>query len=178
MDDLTKLAEEECYNDLANSLKRLVSSFMRQYGMSRSMVEGYEELLSIANELFIYANRTHDTTLGDYGKRIRYVVWSGLLDHITKLAKRSKQCRQLNIDFDNHESEWLEQAPEFLPNLLANLSDDAKGVVRLVLDPPKEASRFMTAANWRKRLTKTLLGMGWTTVRIAQAFSEIAQALK
>lgn len=202
MDELTKLAEEECYHDMVKLLHHTIHLFIKQYGV----LEGYQELASIADEIFLLAHRSHDPDKGEYSKRIRYKVWNGLVDHVRKLSWRSNLHRQHNVDFRAHDRgidtfdlgegyvltknettlkleravyrDWRNEM--FLVQMLDSLSDDAKGVVRLVLDPPEgtEPKRARTPSQWKGFLSRTLKEMGWGTVRIAEAFAEISRAIR
>ncbi len=204
MDNLAKLAEEECYHDMVKLLHHTIHMFVKQYGV----LEGYEELTSIANELFLMAHRSHQETKGKYSERIRYKVWTGLVDHLRKLSWRNRLCKQHNVDFQEHDrgigttldALWEEAHPHiykgetalkleraiyrdwrhemFLVRILDSLSDDAKGVVRLVLDPPEEPKRAKTPSQWRGHLARILKEMGWTSARIAQAFTEIGNSIQ
>ncbi len=201
MNDLAKLAEEECYQDMVKLLHHTIHLFVKQYGA----LEGYQELTSIANELWVQAHRSHDAQKGGYSERIRYKVWNGLVDHLRKLAWRSNLCRQHNVDFRAHDRgidtfdlgeghilvkgetalkleravyrDWRNEM--FLAQVLDGLSDDAKGVVRLVIDPPEgtDPKRARTPTQWRSFLSRTLREMGWGARRIAEAFSEISRAI-
>ncbi len=64
----------------------------------------------------------------------------------------------------------------FIDDLLANVSDDAATLVRLVLRTRKRTGQ--RPAEVKKHSIRTLLGLGWSGPRIAAAFNEVKEFIR
>ncbi len=132
-----------------------------------------DELLSEANEHFITACRTYEDDHGaDVGTWIYYRIWHGLQStRRTEDRRNSHRNGALDVDDAPRNERGL-----FIDDLLANVSDDAATLVRLVLRTRKRTGQ--RPAEVKKHSIRTLLGLGWSGPRIAAAFNEVKEFIR
>ena len=114
---------------------------------------------------------------------IRLSVRRGLVGERRREARRNALLPR-NYDYDVSSAAGQDQRIE---RLLIELSDDARHVVLLLIDPPvRLVERLSLQQRWREHdpatvlpiLAKWLRGEGWTKGKIKQTFNEIREAVQ
>lgn len=170
----------EAYALVKNLMFDQVHKFYRRYGGDR------EELIGQAGEAFArgHAEFVSGTTVGghpikdSYATSIRRWVWFVLFDKMrARIAKNDLTEAIGERDFEDPSASfdavgWAEE-----------ISDDARAVVQLIVEPPRglrlaAERRGGTARNYRSTVREWLADRGWPTARINAAFAQIKDALK
>jgi len=155
-----------------------------------------EDLFSQSTLLFMQAfvsfDRSKDTSFSSW---LYTKVYYGLLDYVKRDVYRAKPYRggrtSGNIkSCDMQEAErtnaaFSSPAPSFfLVELLEQLSEEARVVVTIALEPPPGLQEAMLADNpnpsgpsTRRGIRQYLLGLGWTGKQVSECFREIKMAL-
>lgn len=157
---------EACYARSLPLLLEVVRRFRRRYGGDR------DELLSLANWLWLEAFRSWQPGRSPLAKRLGNQIWLGLLARKRQEAEREQLLLRETIDPDRIAIPQRMRLGE----RLAELSTEAQQLARLVLetDRMRQNCRNRPLAD---RLTDWLLELGWTGKEIIKAFSEIQEAL-
>lgn len=171
-------SDEETWQASESFVSQTVHAFYRRYGGD------LEELFSEARLHFMKALRSHDPTKGLLGRRVRKVVWYGLLDTKRIQTKRASKLprvhrfdvRQGKVRPDEAGTDDLGQLPARrsfdVDRFLADLSEDASVVVKMALEKPRPA-----VGQVRDLIESILCDLGWAYRRVREAFDEIRDVL-
>ena len=192
-DNAQRRAMEETYRDVEDIICRITMMYLQQRGGD------FEELKAEANLIFMKVFRTYDKSVGiSFENWVKYKIFRELISNGRKVASRSKRLNHAqgvggSEQLGETASDPLQElpqpeAPRFsLSGLLRILSDDAKHVVRITLDMPRDvihAARARSAAGTenpksiRAALHEFLKDSGWEPSRVRDSFEEIQEALK
>lgn len=173
---LQKEAITSTYEDVEFLIKKTVHEFQKRYGGD------FEELQSHAHLLFMDAWKKHNRERASFPTWCRYRVWYGLLDVLRTKMQKDNRHKQVPLSPDaTAPRPWLRE-------FLADLSNDAKMIVMLVLDTPKDIELNMRRrrrlykeekdrARTRRAVREFLRDIGWTKDQVRTAFTEIKEAL-
>lgn len=172
---------EETYFDVSDMLDATTKKFMRRFNR---FPDQYEELRADANTYYLEAYRSFRSDGGlSFRRWVFKRVWFGLLDSIRKEAFRAARLKKNPLP-DENELPTHQQKFSLL-ELLDELSEDARTIVELVLDPPLDV-RLHVECRRQKKTTRNnvvasfreyLRDLGWSARRIADSFDEISAAL-
>lgn len=155
--------------DACNKLVRTAANRIR--------VWDHEETLSLARYYYVLARTDHDPARGPLDKRLSYMIHTRLTDR-RKAEIRHRKRFQWHHDVSRHAA----KSSFDLQALLAEISEDAREVIALVLEPPIEITTSMAekanVTTKRNALKSLLRDMGWSITRIGEVFQEIREALK
>lgn len=174
---------DEGYALVRNLIFDQVHRFRRRYGGD------VDELVGEANLAFV---RGHEQFVGgvmkngqpirtEYHRHIRYWVWYELFDAMR--ARLSRHALVAIVPVADYGDYNLAAPAGFDAMEFADeLSEDARYVAQLVLDPPVAVSRVAVAKgaqprNFRSTIRDHLKDRGWANARINAAFGEIKETL-
>jgi DNA-directed RNA polymerase specialized sigma subunit len=171
----------ETYDGVEMLLYHTVNKFRRRYRLD------YDDAKSAAMLGFVQAYDTFDPSIDpSFNKWVLTKVWSNLFDAFRRQIQDSK--RPLETTGDNP-IEYMESFPEphkpefRVADFIGELSDDAKFVVTMVFNPPKQVVKTVkkfgedTDINLRMAVKHFLIDTGWAVNRIRRAFREVRNAL-
>jgi len=160
---------EMTYEDV----KKLLYQLVWQYGRG-----DWEEAMARANLAYARAYRGwqpgHRTRFSTYLHR---AVVNELLDFRAEHAKRSvKESLSPEGDLDRNPAG---RRVHLFDAIRADLSDDARLLVQLVIDTPGDLVNLAACrpANCRRRLYRKLKGIGWSMARVINSFDEVREVL-
>lgn len=193
----------DTYGDVAKLISYMVKRFQKRFGGD------YGELLSEANALFIRAYDEFDPNHEGACKFSSFVsngIWTGLSNFRQKQLKerqiRWQPGRYKDAPLPYDEDGELEVAAPAksrfdLSEFMSELSSDAKDLVRLLFNLPKEVEQEAQARTaqmdeqrncpgqhlcldkaLKTTIRKYLLARGWSPERINRRWAEINTALK
>ena len=158
---------EETFEDVKHLILQEAKRHRRNYGGD------LEELVAEGNLIFMKAYDGYDPRLGNprntgkFGRRIRFMVRTGLLDAHRTRASRAKH----RVDAD------VDSAPDrkrfYLDHFLRELSPEAAALARTVVEKHRKARNHNL--DWVYGMLKDI---GWSLKQILKAFDEIADALR
>lgn len=168
-------AATETYADVEKLIYDTAWKFRKQFGGD------IDELIADANTHFMraYTATSFDPLKSCFTTWVRNIVWRGLLaDHTTA---RRRRVRVIPTDVEFQEPAKEDRSGK-IGEMLTELSEDAKMVVSLVLQPPAElyyesVRRGDKPRNLRSALRDYLHTIGWGLERVAESFSEIKDVL-
>lgn len=176
---LSQDAVNETYKDLERMLFQLTHKAARRFGVR------FEDLLPAAQNGFVYAYRTYNP---NNKRKAKFVTWcyfvvnkeiANWMEEHVKHSKRSASHVEVNDETLGASS----TDAAFRSDLEAELSDDAKHVVHLILDTPEDIRalyRFNKANTSRDALRcarEHLMDIGWSASRVVESFNEIRALL-
>ena len=161
------------------SVERLLCEMANQFYCCNQC--SFEDKLSTANLGYARACREYDPEKGVFTTIVVWKVRGALLQH-------KRNCfLQSTLFHLNPEMQNVQYTPSnTILNYFHELSDDAKQVVNIIMDAPKEIKPLFVwnsrgEQRWTKKLRcilKThLTDHGWDMVRISKAFCEVRDAL-
>ncbi len=165
-------AVEETYCDVEKLIHKLTWSHVRKYGRD------YDEALSDAHLGFMAAYKKFD------GRRSQFITlcyWY-VRGYLLNGMNRPQGCSiKAKIEFDRsirHSTDSLVVVADDISfdveKLMSELSEDARVVIRLVLDLP----RVQTPSKLKRSVFQHLQRMlGWTAARCIETFREVMEAL-
>lgn len=169
-----KLAQD-CSQETYDDIGRLVYACVQQFIKRHNGRWDREELVSVAHVWYMRAVTTYRMGAGTkFSTWVRINVWYGLQIHTKQIMHRSKTIL-LGLDGDRETTR-----PSFSQNFLSDLSDTTKCVWQVIQTLPDELSqilRYQTPRARQRVLSAYLLGLGYSSNVIAQAFSELREAL-
>ncbi len=167
---LTELAETETYRDLERLVNKLCWWAVEHLGGD------YSDYESAADQAYTKAVQTHDPARGQITTHVWWCVRNRLLSVAATERRHRERCRT-DLDLDRLPA----RGKTFdLEALLLDLSEDARTVVRLVVDTPGDLARLcrMRRVDWMQQaLGRALRNMGWTIGRVVESFDEVKEAL-
>jgi len=174
---ITLDATTETYFDIQNLIFDTVWKFQRQNGGD------FDEMVAEANLIYMKAFLSHNPNKSQFSTWLRFALWKGLIDFRRFIREEN---RYINIKhFEEIENFHLYPASTYIPfwDLISELSDDAKTIVDLILEPPEimqsAALRKGNAPCNIKTALRTHLSyvLGWSANQIKNSFQEIAAVL-
>lgn len=167
---LTELVETETYRDLERLVSKLIWWAVEYRG---GRFDDYEDA---AQEAYARAVRTHDPARGAITTHVWWCVSHKLASVAARERKHRERCRtDLDLDLMPARTKAFD-----MEVLMLDLSDDARTVVRLVVEAPGDLARLcrMRRMDWAQTLLwDTLKGLGWTVGRVVESFDEVREAL-
>ena len=172
----------ETYNESQEVLWSQIKRFRRRIKHPDATPDN---LLSIANEVFVIVYTDFDDTKSSsFSKRLSFLIWFRFLREFVQIPTQEKrrvtgETRVINMA----EHEIAEPTkPSFdITEFLEELSIDAKMIVKLVIDTPKDLRSAINkehlSSHLKSGIKHYLTGLGWTTKRVTESFSEISTAL-
>jgi hypothetical protein len=178
-------AINETYEDVRNLIYSIVHQFIRRHGHQWGT---FDELLAQANWDFMVAYEDHGRKDGNRSSTSSFSSWcywvvsKGLLEQQRTTIRRDRQCRIVVCDM----------TPDILPggvslfqfiDLLDELNDDARQIVRLVFRYPETLLDCMRSRkgcpkrNAQAVIRQYLYGCDWTPGRVTAAFENITSHL-
>lgn len=169
---------DEGYETVKNLIYHQVHKFFERYGGD------FDELLAEANLAFVQGHRQFiedaaaSKPTGTYHSTIRNWVWYEMFEQMRTRLRRGSIV-QISEFFDD----TTKTNPWDTGIFVAELSNDARYAVMLVLDPPEEIKRVAEAKGGEPRNYRSTVrvhleeDLGWKEGRIAAAFMEIREAL-
>lgn len=152
-----KAALTETFLEVEKLIYSTVYRFQRRFGGDT------DELIGMANELFIDAYHSYDRR-SSFPYWVGYVIYKGLMAWYRKERKRASILNRVDVDTDQTET-----VKKFsVRQLMLDLGEDAIIVVRLLLE---------TNNNDKSTLFRCLESLGWSVARIMESFAEITRVL-
>lgn len=176
----------ETYDEMLPIIWNQIHEFKRRFRDTPANAITHEELLSSANETFVDTYYNYDHTRGPFFKRLSFQIWYNFLkEHVIKVNRRTVRENGCVNYVDMSEDPFPTNQQRFnLLEFIDELTEDAKVVVRLILDTPEDliiAMRNDTPRpgrqSTRANLKQYLHGMNWDGRRIRETFSEITTTL-
>jgi hypothetical protein len=167
---------EETFQEVRESIEIVAKRFKRRFGGD------YEEIMDRA--YYFYCLGYDDYNYEDHGK-VPFDKWICRYVHLKLL----NAWRTFDLHWEWRkdkrvpvESAVIHDDPTNGECILDVLSPDAKEVVLLTLDPPKQLKFNILIkggypTSYRSSIREHLLNLGWTTSRITESFKEIGKAL-
>lgn len=171
---MNNTALTETYAEVREAVVGTARKFQARYGGDS------QELLAQANLLFVTAVRDYLPDRGQFLPWLRFRVWTGLAE-MTREELRRHKSRNSGLDVDT----IPRKAPSGLTALLVDLSNDARALIALLLDPPP-AALFNARVFGSPRVPDNLFdgvctmlsACGWGDERLDLAIREVEEALK
>jgi len=167
-----ELLAQESFEDVKLLVWDCVHKFHRKYG---DLYGTREELFSEGCYGYTLAYNRYDHEKGTFPTYVRNMVNFKLME---LLRTETKHRVRYNAVEDIETADRVH--PFSLMEFLEEVSEDARAIVSLVLDTPRDLQRVVHKEG-RKDVKYTLRqyldGMGWEEERVENAFSEISTAL-
>lgn len=167
-----KRAAEETYHEVENLIRKEVWRIAMRFGQE------FDELMVEADVIFMSAWDSYDPTYGTQFTTwlVNQIRW-GLTEQVRTQFRNRKKFEA--VDAEQVAGGYRNWSPS---DLLDELNEDARLVASLVIDTPAEIAWIYErkggqARNLRSTIRDYLADLGWTTVRIAESFREVARAL-
>lgn len=163
------------------SLYKIGMPILRSRARYYAMRTGHEldELLSLADELFMRAVHAWDPERGQFQTFLHVVVGRGLASFI----QRNKPWRTARdytkeelLDLDSRHAAWNPIRMTIWNEIVSSLSLEAQQVLKDVLMGPNEDKGSMTPRQVRGALVKQLRKAGWPWKHIWRTFAELREA--
>jgi len=158
---------DHAYEEIKTDLSKTVNTFRRMYGGE------VDDLRSLAGELFTIACHEYDPKRADLQGFVHWKIWYGLLNR--KRADRPLKMQKLP-------RQLIGRRQFSLRKLFAEISQDARTIIRLFVDPPAEVTNLASKQGRVEDLRRAVelylsQSSGWTWLRMGKAFTEIQEAL-
>jgi len=168
-------ATAENFHAMEKLIWQTVHDFQKARGNPYNKEET-EDLFSVASLSFVKACKTYNPEAGALSTWVRFC---GYKDLITYYQKEYKNKQILPESYESCK-ENISTSPLF--DVLDCLDEDAKEIVNLILNTPKEIeemvqSKYITLKRVRKAIENYLMKKGWNKKRILYCFSQIQEAL-
>ena len=172
--DREREAAEETYGEVEDYIRWQVWDLVRRYGGD------FEDMMAEAASVFVAAYQTYQPGGGHPPFTIwlrNFVRWT-LIDELRIRLKH--QARHDPVDPAAVPRTYGTFSPA---GFAEELGDDARLVVKLVVDTPAELLDIVQGKgnqprNFRSSIRQYLAEAGWTAIRVAAAFREIQRAVK
>lgn len=165
----------ETYQDLQALIKSMARRFCQAYNMP------LDEGLSLAHEAFLESFLSFQSNRGKFHSYVCQKILSKLYEWNRTTVRRNILGPRENVPM---ETLTEKQQQQWLVDFLDSLTEEARMVVQLVLDPPRDIIHCLiekgdaTPARWRSAIKEFLSDMGWTREQVTKTFSEIRKALQ
>lgn len=175
----------ETYLDVEKMIYAVVNEFHGTFGGD------WDEYVAEANLTFKQVYDSYDPTKG----ALTNVLWTSIWRKLTKVNRKNIRSRAFHkVSLDAADGNYntlaahIQDRPDCTFDFVAfaaaaKLTEDAKTVIGLVLDPPEKVEKVAKAKgdlpmNWRSTLREYLRDIGWAAARISESFEEVREALK
>lgn len=163
----------DAYEVARPTVEKTAGRFARKYRRD------FEETLAEANYLFVRAFLSFRPG-GNLDRRVRFLVWHGLMDLLRAEIRRHIPAAPLTP----HDSIPDRRAYFDRAGFESGLSDDARALAELVLDPHPELDAEIRSSGcpgpWSERnclVRHARRRWGWSPGRVRRAFAEIDEEL-
>lgn len=163
------------YTDLQHFIEVQAYRFNQRFPLADK-----EELMSHANQIFMRAYLTYTPEKGKFTSWLQFLLHKIWLEHVRRAAQRQARLPRVSMELMRCEDKPRRDAEQFLSDLREELSEDARLVVKLVVESPKEFQQYCrhnTVLGIRKALNEFLSALGWSGRRINKTFEEVRGAL-
>ncbi len=135
----------------------------------------FDEFMSVANLSFMVAYRQFDPSRSQITTWLTRVVGQDLQEFRRREGRFHSQIKSVDGELDENPDR-----PHRHDSLLADLSADAKTIVRLVLEAPDDLRRLLQRrpARAKRTLWRRLQSLGWTLGRVSDCFEEVSDAIQ
>lgn len=171
---------EQDYKSIKNMLGHIAHQFSKKHGGD------VDELFSEASYVFCLAYPKWDEEKSKLTTFMYHSIWRRLIQY------RKNQCKKQMCQFSQNEKEEATAAeiPDYertsgfeVGNFLEQLGEDARTVVKILLNPPQRLRNNAEAKggqnrNWGSSLRELLKDLAWTKEKIQEAFEEVGEALE
>jgi DNA-directed RNA polymerase specialized sigma24 family protein len=166
-----RAAIDECYRDVYKYIRMTVRKLARIHRLDPA------EALAEANLIFLKAYHTYDPSRGPLYKRVRSMIWYGLMGEMRRRAKQWHRHPTVPLGSDIAKPE--PRRAEVCPDLYARASADVRTLLSLLVEPPPELREFVTTdaptrQDVRRKVAEYLIGLGWDADRVRVAFKQAA----
>lgn len=175
---LRKDALAETYIDIENLIYKLVWRFKARYGGS------FDELVAEANLLYILAFDSYSEADGLFSTWVYGRIWHGLQTFLKRITQRNKYGTTFcSLSKGSHKVMNERPGHFHLSDILEEVGQDSKTLIRLVLYPPEGITKDDLEKGFSVRGTRTYLKqylyqtLGWPKKRIRESFGEIGRIL-
>ena len=165
------LSPDDRFREVERFVYKLAWGFRRKYGIP------FDEAKSEAFVGYMAAVESYDGST-------KFITWVGeKVKRYLQTYVRNKACERKAVELDLTRIPDREPPALFDPDeLRRQLQPDARELIDLVLDAPVPilatlAELGETPANYRYALRSWLTDCGWAAGRVAQAFSDVKEAL-
>jgi len=170
MSTITERAKEQTFQDMDRMLHKLAHN---------SGIFDHEEAYQEAALGFAEAYHSYDPSRGSFST---WCYWRAKVNLLEKKRRESRYSQ--HVDSNSavvEQTTALRTRSSDFRELLEDLGDDARSIVRLIMELPEDIGsvllRKRSQRNLRKALHNYLVGLGWTAKQITESFSEIREAL-
>lgn len=170
---------KDAISDTYLDFEELIELEARSFSYKHAQTD-VEELISHGSEIFMRAYRTYEPSYGKFKTWLVFLLRKIWMEHMRRKAMRNSRLPREDLDLGL----MAEHVPGFnYGEWLEELSDDAKLVAELVVHSPRDIVLYIrergddNPRNFRASVREYLRIMGWSTRRIRDSFSEIAEAL-
>ncbi len=161
----------EAYKDVEDLIRKICWNFKKVYGGN------FDDLFSEANIIFIKAFDSYNDNKGKFSTWINTKVVYGLTETIRQKNKEDELLEQYLIN-NQIKTESLFKY-DFFFEIVEAIQIDAKEILDIILDPPKELQKQIDQRKNYKYPTINMLKkyaihkLGWTARRVEESFQEI-----
>jgi DNA-directed RNA polymerase specialized sigma subunit len=163
-------ATSKKFHEVELLIHRTCQDFRLQFGGN------YEDLFSMAQEIFLIACQDYDETKGaKFSTYCRNMIWFRLQDANRVIQNRLKIIPRVDSsEMDSTETLTTSDFDlmEFIDE--SNLSSEAKTVIRIAIHNKKVPS---SVRDGQAAIRKILVGRGWKSAAVSIVFDEIKSAL-
>jgi RNA polymerase sigma factor (sigma-70 family) len=167
---LRKDCLEETFKDVELLIYDTIHKFQRKYKGD------FDDLTGVAFLAFIRAFESFDFEKGySFSTWLRLQIWHQLQNEWSKERRRGQKSKRQR-DYQTHYKQ------NSLNEFLAEINQDARTIVDLILETPKDLKEMISDIDNDMKAVKSilhdyLLDMGWKKERILLAFHQIEKAL-
>lgn len=175
---------DDTYQEVVKLIYSAVWDFIRAYGGD------FDEALSEANDAFMSAYAGYNPQRGEFSTLIMTSIHNRLIDGKRRQHRDNKKCR-ISISAEAPGGGKIEDSIESRPHeefskedFFNDLSEDAKIVLDMILDPPPYIANAVQAKgdqprNWRSTIRQHLqYKLYWDSNRVQLCFAEIKTKLE
>lgn len=157
----------ETYRDVQKMIWQLCWRFCRRGG-------DFDEHLSIANEAFVKAYKTHDPDKAEFTTHCYLQVYFALQKFRATYSKRRERMHEVPLP----DSAKLKES-RLWDSVWGQVGDDARTVMVLISESPAEllGIALQEIVSLRVVLFRRLRAMGWSIGRAGTAFDELSDVL-
>lgn len=161
---------EQNYVDVSRLVNKLAWNYVKTHGGD------FDEVLAQANEAYVMAAASYVPEKSRFTTWVYQQVWFRL-----RKIRRGRSVR--TVELTEEALEQREAKTNWLECLMAEISDDARTVVRVLVESPTDVLKALFGARpcgvkARKKLLRHMRREhGWSIARVLSAFSEIKEAL-
>lgn len=163
------------YEKVKNLIHKLAIGYAKSHGGD------VDELVSEGHVAFMRAYPKWDPEIGALTTLMYHAVINQFNSYSRRQAKH--QGYQFGQAEETKAEDVVDDKPTFdLPDFLETLSNDARVVVQLIFNAPRQLEQDAEdkgghAKNWRSSLRQLLRDMQWSVEEIRSAFDEVRNAL-